>query len=48
MTEVLTYAMQGEARTASEILLKKEYPRPFALFAGGETTVTVRGDRKRR
>ena len=46
MTEVLTYGMQGEARTASEILLKKEYPRPFALFAGGETTVTVRGDGK--
>jgi len=42
-TQILTYAMQGEARMAGVELLQKDYPRPFAVFAGGETTVTIHG-----
>ena len=42
-TQIVTYAIQGEARTAGVELLLKDYPRPFAVFAGGETTVTIHG-----
>ena len=42
-TQVVTYSMQGEARTAGIELLRKEYPHPYAIFAGGETTVTIHG-----
>jgi hydroxypyruvate reductase len=42
--------MQGEARDVAALLLAEarraaqRYSRPFCLLAGGETTVTVRGD----
>jgi hydroxypyruvate reductase len=43
-SKVLTYSLQGEARNAHQIFMDFEIARPFALFAGGETTVTVRGN----
>lgn len=48
--EVLTNELQGEAREVGMILarqLKKELSNrshPFCLIAGGETTVTIKGD----
>ena len=50
--EILTNELQGEAREVGVMLarnLKDELlkrPRPFCLIAGGETTVTIRGDGK--
>ena len=50
--EILTNELQGEAREAGNMLAKRlrdEYAtrnRPFCLIAGGETTVTLRGDGK--
>ena len=50
--EVLTNELQGEAREVGmslAIQLKEDVsirPRPFCLVAGGETTVTIRGDGK--
>ncbi len=43
-TEVVSYDLQGEARLAWKKLLDHSQPRPFAIFAGGETTVTVTGN----
>jgi len=46
-TEFLGDTWQGEAReTAKELCehFKHNYPRPFCLIAGGETTVTLRGN----
>jgi len=51
-SEILTNELQGEAREAGgmlaqklrdEMLIRK---RPFCLIAGGETTVTIKGDGK--
>ena len=42
-TQILTYALAGEARTAGLELIKMDLPHPFAIFAGGETTVTIHG-----
>ncbi len=42
-------AWQGEARESAKELcgyFKRDYKRPFCLIAGGETTVTLRGDGK--
>ncbi len=50
--EILTNELQGEAREVGKMLakrLKDELPkrnRPFCLIAGGETTVTLRGNGK--
>ena len=51
-TEILTNELQGEAREAGVMLAKKlkdelsKRPRPFCLIAGGETTVTLKGNGK--
>lgn len=51
-SEILTNELQGEARDAGIMLAKRlrdetsKRPRPFCLIAGGETTVTIRGDGK--
>ena len=48
--EVLTNELQGEARDVGAMLARRlrdearKRPRPFCLIAGGETTVTLRGD----
>lgn len=48
--EILTNKLQGEAREVGMILAKrlrseiKKRPCPFCLIAGGETTVTIRGN----
>lgn len=50
--EILTNALQGEASEVGVMLAKKlreetsKRPRPFCLLAGGETTVTIRGNGK--
>lgn len=50
--EILTNELQGEAREVGVMLAKKlkdelsKRPRPFCLIAGGETTVTIKGDGK--
>lgn len=50
--EILTSALQGEAREVGRDLAGRlrthssARPRPFCLIAGGETTVTIRGDGK--
>ncbi len=50
--EILARGIQGEAREVGKLLAKKlkeaerDLPRPFCLLAGGETTVTVRGNGK--
>ena len=50
--EILTKELQGEAREAGVLLANKlkddlsKRKRPFCLIAGGETTVTVKGDGK--
>jgi len=50
--EILTNDLQGEAREVGVMLAEKlraeitRRPRPFCLIAGGETTVTVKGDGK--
>jgi len=49
---ILTNELQGEAREAGVMMAKKlrdesaNRQRPFCLIAGGETTVTIRGDGK--
>jgi hydroxypyruvate reductase len=49
---ILTNEMQGEARDVGVMLAKRlrdeisKRPRPFCLIAGGETTVTIRGNGK--
>jgi glycerate 2-kinase len=49
-THILRMALQGEARlvgveTASQLKHSLQtIPRPFCLLAGGETTVTIKGD----
>jgi len=51
-TEILTNELQGEAREMGVMLAKRlkdealERKRPFCLIAGGETTVTIKGDGK--
>ncbi len=51
-SEVLTSELQGEAREVGKELAKRlrdeisKRPRSFCLIAGGETTVTIRGDGK--
>lgn len=46
--EIVEQDVKGEAREVGKRLAQKlkqaELPRPFCLLAGGETTVTVRGD----
>jgi hydroxypyruvate reductase len=48
----LTNELQGEAREVGVMLAKKlrdettRRKRPFCLIAGGETTVTIKGDGK--
>jgi len=50
--EILTNELQGEARDTGVILAKRlrdefsKRPHPFCLIAGGETTVTIRGNGK--
>lgn len=50
--EILTNELQGEAREAGKMLAKRlkdelsRRNRPFCLIAGGETTVTLRGNGK--
>jgi glycerate 2-kinase len=50
--EILTNELQGEAREVGRDIAHRlrvsisEKPRPFCLIAGGETTVTIRGDGK--
>jgi len=50
--EILTNELQGEAREAGRDLARRlraassTKHRPFCLIAGGETTVTIRGDGK--
>ena len=50
--EILTNELQGEAREVGVMLAKQlrqeisKRPRPFCLIAGGETTVTIKGDGK--
>ncbi|HKI53227.1 MAG TPA: DUF4147 domain-containing protein, partial [Anaerolineales bacterium] len=50
--EILTNELQGEAREVGLMLAKKlkdelsKRPRPFCLIAGGETTVTLKGNGK--
>jgi hydroxypyruvate reductase len=49
---ILTNELQGEARKLGVMLARKlreeldKRPRPFCLIAGGETTVTIRGNGK--
>lgn len=51
-SEILTNGLQGEASEVGVMLAKKlrdelsKRPRPFCLIAGGETTVTIRGNGK--
>ena len=51
-SEILTNELEGEARDMGIMLAKKlrdeisKRPRPFCLIAGGETTVTIRGNGK--
>jgi glycerate 2-kinase len=51
-TEILTNELQGEARKVGLELAHRlrvsisTKPRPFCLIAGGETTVTIKGDGK--
>lgn len=51
-SEILTNELQGEAREAGVMLARRlkdersKRARPFCLIAGGETTVTLRGDGK--
>jgi hydroxypyruvate reductase len=51
-TEILTNELQGEAREAGRDLAHRlrvsteQIARPFCLIAGGETTVTIRGNGK--
>lgn len=51
-SEILTSELQGEAREVGVMLAKRlkneieKRPRPFCLIAGGETTVTIRGNGK--
>jgi hydroxypyruvate reductase len=51
-TEILTNELQGEARDAGVLLAKRlrdewtKSPHPFCLIAGGETTVTIKGQGK--
>jgi hydroxypyruvate reductase len=48
--EIITNELQGEAREAGMMLAKRlrnelsKRPRPFCLIAGGETTVTIKGN----
>jgi hydroxypyruvate reductase len=50
--EILTITLQGEAREAGVMLARRlreetiKRSHPFCLIAGGETTVTIRGDGK--
>jgi glycerate 2-kinase len=50
--EVLTHELQGEARDVGVMLARRlqdelsTRPRPFCLIAGGETTVTIKGNGK--
>jgi len=50
--EILTNELQGEAREVGAMLARQlrdeisKRTRPFCLIAGGETTVTIRGDGK--
>jgi hydroxypyruvate reductase len=50
--EILTNALQGEARDVGLMLAQRlrvsteQMIRPFCLIAGGETTVTIRGNGK--
>jgi len=50
--EILTNELQGEAREVGAMLAKRlrnetaKRKRPFCLIAGGETTVTIKGDGK--
>jgi len=50
--EILTNGLQGEAREVGVFLAKRlraeisNRPRPFCLIAGGETTVTIKGNGK--
>jgi hydroxypyruvate reductase len=50
--EILTSELQGEAREAGRMLAQRlkdeltQRTRPFCLIAGGETTVTLRGNGK--
>lgn len=50
--EILTNELQGEARDVGVMLAKRlrgeltKRPRPFCLIAGGETTVTIKGQGK--
>jgi glycerate 2-kinase len=50
--EILTNELQGEAREVGVRLAKRlqeeisKRPRPFCLIAGGETTVTIKGNGK--
>lgn len=51
-TEILYSGLQGEAREVGKHLAEKlqvadqKYPRPFCLLAGGEMTVTIKGNGK--
>ena len=51
-SEILTNELQGEARTVGVMLAKKlreetmKRKHPFCLIAGGETTVTIKGEGK--
>ncbi len=51
-TEILTNALQGEAREVGVMLAQRlrvstaQMTRPFCLIAGGETTVTIQGNGK--
>jgi hydroxypyruvate reductase len=50
--QIIQSDLQGEARDVGRNLAEKltsacnRYPRPFCLLAGGETTVTIRGNGK--
>jgi len=50
--EILTNELQGEARDVGVMFAKRlrgeltKRPRPFCLIAGGETTVTIKGNGK--
>jgi hydroxypyruvate reductase len=51
-SEILTNELQGEAREVGALLANKlrdettKRPHPFCLIAGGETTVTIKGNGK--
>lgn len=42
--EIVSYVLQGEAREGWRTLMNHSQEKPFAIFAGGETTVSVHGD----